>query len=108
MGKNRDGAATDFQLKKLKDLGFKGKKPTTYREAENAIKRLSRAIRSANEHANDPVKVRPVKAKAKKSKATSKPKKNGADVNITAVPLPSGVRVVGLVFAVPKKKEGKK
>ena len=91
MGKNRDGAATDFQLKKLKALGFKGKKPTTYREAENAIKRLTRAAKSATTSAQ-----------------TSKQKKHGYDVEIKAVPLPEGVRVVGLVFEVPKKKACKK
>ena len=106
MGKNRDGAATDFQIKKLEAIGFKGKKPTTYREAENLIKRLTRAVASAKKHAADPVKVKPVKAK--KTEPTSKPKKNGSDVDIKAVPLPSGVRGVGLVFAVPKKKAGKK
>lgn len=91
MGKNRDGAATDFQLKKLKALGFKGKKPTTYREAENAIKRLTRAAKSDTTRAQ-----------------TIKQKKNGYDVEIKAVPLPEGVRVVGLVFEVPKKKAGNK
>ena len=106
MGKNRDGAATDFQLKKLKALGFKGKKPTTYREAENAIKRLSRAVKTTKTSAPAPRVLKP--AECKKAKQTSKPKKNGSDVDIKAVPLPSGVRVVGLVFAVPKKKAGKK
>ena len=91
MGKNRDGAATDFQLKKLKDLGFKGKKPTTYREAENAIKRLTRAANSDTTSAQ-----------------TSKQKKHGSDVEIKAVQLPEGVRVVGLVFEFQKKKAGKK
>lgn len=91
MGKNRDGAATDFQLKKLKSIGFKGKKPTTYREAENAIKRLTRAAKSDTTIAQ-----------------TNKQKKHGYDVEIKAVPLPEGVRVVGLVFEVPKKKAGNK
>ena len=91
MGKNRDGAATDFQLKKLKALGFKGKKPTTYRKAENAIKRLTSAAKSDTTSAQ-----------------TSKQNKHGYDVEIKAVPLPEGVRVVGLVFKFTKKKASKK
>ena len=107
MGKNRDGAATDFQLKKLKDLGFKGKKPTTYREAENLIKRISRAIKSATTNAPIPRSPKPAKDNGATSNPTSR-KKHGSDVNIVPVPIPSCVRVVGLVFAVTKKKAGKK
>lgn len=68
--KNRDGVPTQFQLRKITEgrqlLGIKIPTPKTYREAENALKRIKRALKT--DTAKQPPKptAKP-KAQAKKT-----------------------------------------
>ena len=71
--KNRDGKATEFQRKKLRELGYKSKMPTTYREAEKILARFKRKAKKVI-----PSKAVPVKGEVepcKKPVAVKKPSK---------------------------------
>ncbi len=61
--KNRDGKPTEFQRKKLREFGYKGKTPATYREAEKLIARYKRQAKKAA-----PAKLVPAKGEAEPCK----------------------------------------
>lgn len=61
--KNRDGKPTEFQRKKLREFGYKGKTPATYREAEKLLARYKRQAKKAA-----PAKLVPAKGEAEPCK----------------------------------------
>lgn len=90
--KNRDGMPTQFQLRKITEgrqlLGIKIPTPKTYREAENALKRIKRALKT------DPAKQPPkptAKPQAKAKKTTpAKSSKKGRIVSEETVTVKIG------------------